>query len=117
MNDWMDMKDVSEKKQKENGKRILIMKRRFLLHGKRITSNDGERTSESGQLQGPLILYGTCSYETAKWTFAAPPTSVNRYLNVKEATTPKKRVKVYTPEIKYNVFLLATCYVAFYNAV
>lgn len=97
-----------ERKQKKRGKKILIMRKRISLHGKRITNNDGERMSESGQLRGPLILCGTCSYETTKWTFAAPPTSVNRYLNVKEVTMPKKRVKVYAPEIKYDVSLLAT---------
>lgn len=114
------MKNVFEKEQKKNGKRSLIMKRRFLLRGKRITSNDGEPTSKSGQLWNPLILCET-SYGTTKWTFAAPPTSVNRYLNAKEVITSKKRVKVYTPKIKYHMMFFCwrhvTLHVKNYNAV
>lgn len=41
-----------------------------------------------------LFCVNLFSYGTTKWTFAAPPTSVNRYLNVKEVTMRKKRVKV-----------------------
>lgn len=40
------------------------------------------------------FVWNLFSYGTTKWTFAAPPTSVNRYLNVNEVTMRKKRVKV-----------------------
>jgi len=46
--------------------------------------------------------FGTCSCGTTKWTFAAPLTSVNRYLNVKEVTMPKEKVKVCVPKRTRN---------------
>lgn len=48
-------------------------------------------------IAGPSY-FGTCSCGTTKWTFAASLTSVNRYLNVKEVTVPKKKVKVCAPK-------------------
>lgn len=107
------MSEIFLEKQKKNRKKILIMKRRISLRGKSITSNNGERmVSKSGQLRGSLILCETYSR-------MEPLSGLLRLLRPECEPLFKceggdhAKEKSESPEIKYDVSLLATCYVTF----